>query len=79
MLIIGNLSDISLGKTSKLRLYKELIANYLMVVKDSFTIKPIEYDYLNEKKKIYESPIPLINFFYFIGKKIFIILIIILN
>ena len=41
------------GKTSKLKLHREIIANYSVAVKDTFTLKPIEYDYLEEKRKIY--------------------------
>ena len=41
------------GKVSKTKLHRELVANYSVAVKDTFTLKPVDYDYRNEERKIY--------------------------
>ena len=49
--LLGQYAD--WGKVSKLKLHREMVANYSVGIKDTFTLKPIEYDYRNEERKIY--------------------------
>ena len=49
--LLGQYAD--WGKVSKLKLHREMVANYSVGIKDTYTLKPVEYDYRNEERKIY--------------------------